>query len=390
MAAPRALADVYGPGVAVCARPVLEVAEPRGRHRHTRDVVSARPLAVAAGTPVICSAGGTDPSLLAVLRDGGLPVSTDLRDFRDEAQFTARVREAIADDLLISMEYPQPTTLCPDDRTVKSARLVGHLNNKASISTLVDPRFQARRSVVARRQLPEAAPADRSWVLKAATDEAHGGSLDVYLHQAGEQITLPPFTGVLGEFVIEEYLRIRRNWGIQLCVGVDARARLLAITEQRVDATGIYVGGIFGPVTAPPAELLAECVAIAQRAADLGYRGLCGLDCVQSWDGQLVILDLNFRITSGTIPLLALRSVRPDTLDQPAESAKLTVAAPIAELLAELRPALSAGGLIVIAGHDTRRTDNPVAQSTLQLLVFGDDPDDVAIRRGALEAQFGY
>ena len=54
--APRSLADVYGPDIAVCARPALETAEPAGRNRHTRDVVSARPIAVAADTPVICSA----------------------------------------------------------------------------------------------------------------------------------------------------------------------------------------------------------------------------------------------------------------------------------------------------------------------------------------------
>jgi hypothetical protein len=368
---------------------VLEDGEPSGRHRHNRDVVSARPIAVAADTPVICSAGGTDPTLLAVLRDGGLPVSTDLREFRTEAEFGRRVREAIGDGLRISMEYPQPTTLCPDDRAVKTAQLVGYLNNKASISTFVDPRFQARRSVVPRAQLAEATPADKSWVLKAATNAAHGGSLDVYLHQAGEQLTLPAFTDVLSEFVIEQYLQIRHNWGIQLFIGVDAQARLLAITEQRVDTTGIYVGGIFGLVTPPPTELLAECFAIAQRAADIGYRGLCSLDCAQSRDGQLVMLDLNFRITSGTIPLLALQSVRPDAFDQPAESTKLTVAAPIAELLAGLRPALAAGGLVIIAGHDTARTDNPIRQSTLQLLVFGDDPDEVAVRRRTLEAQLG-
>lgn len=378
---------MYGPGVAVCARPTVEVAEPLSRHRHTRDVLSARPIAVAADTPVICSAGGTDPTLLAVLRDGGLPVGTDLREFRGEAEFATRVTEALSDGLLISMEYPQPTTLCPDDRAVKSARLVGYLNNKASISTFVDPRFQARRSVVPRGHLADAAPAEKSWVLKAATDDAHGGSLDVYLHQAGEPITLPAFTDVLSEFVIEEYLRIRRNWGIQLYIGADARARLLAITEQRIDAAGVYTGGRFGLVTPPPTELLTECLAIAQRAADVGYRGLCSLDCAQTQDGQLVMLDLNFRITSGSIPLLALQSIRPDALDKPAESVKLTVAAPIAELLAELRPALSAGGLLVIAGHDTTRTDNPVQQSTLQLLVFGDDPADVATRRRALEAR---
>jgi hypothetical protein len=99
------------------------------------------------------------------------------------------------------------------------------------------------------------------------------------------------------------------------------------------------------------------------------------------------MLDLNFRITGGSIPLLALQSVRPDALDRPAESVNLTVAAPLAELLAELRPALAAGGLLVVAGHDTIHTDNPIRCSTLQLVVFGDDPYDVTTRRRTLEAK---
>ncbi len=372
----------------MCARPPLQATAPVSRHRHTRDVFSARPIAVAASTPLICSSGGTDPSLLAQFRDGGLPVGSDLREFRSEAEFQARVAEALADGLLISMEYPQPATLCPDERAVKSARLVGYLNNKASISTFVDPTFQARRSVVPRADLAEVAPVEKSWVLKAATNDAHRGNLDVYLHRANDPITLPAFTEVLTEFVVEEYLHLLRNWGIQLYVGPDATARLLAVTEQRVDAAGIYTGGRFGLVSAPPAALLAECLAVARRAADVGYRGMCSLDCAQTRDGQLVMLDLNFRITGGSIPLLALQSVRPDALDRPAESVNLTVAAPLADLLADLRPALTAGGLLVVAGHDTLRTDNPVRRSTLQLVVFGDDPDDVTTRRRTLEAKF--
>lgn len=224
-------------------------------------------------------------------------------------------------------------------------------------------------------------------MLKAATDDAHRGNLDVYLHRADERVTLPAFTDVLGEFVIEEYLHIRRNWGIQLYVAPDAVARLLAVTEQRIDAAGLYDGGRFGMVSSPPAALLTECLAIAQRAADLGYRGMCSLDCAQTTDGRLIMLDLNFRITAGSIPLLALRSVRPDALDRPAESLPLTVAAPLADLLTELRPALTAGGVLVVAGHDTARTDNPVRQSTLHLVVLGDDPGDVIARRRALETR---
>jgi hypothetical protein len=358
--------------------------------RRTRDVFSARPIAVAADTPLICSSGGTDPLLLAHLRDAGLPVGSDLREFHNEAEFEARIREAIGDGLLISMEYPQPTTLCPDEHAVKSTRLVGYLNNKASIAMLVDPAFQARRSVVARADLAEATPAAKSWVLKAATDDAHRGNLDVYLHRADEPVTLPAFTDVLGEFVLEEYLHIRRNWGIQLYIAPDATARLLAVTEQRIDAAGLYDGGRFGLVSSPPAVLLAECLAIAQRAADLGYRGMCSLDCAQTEDGRLIMLDLNFRITAGSIPLLALNSARPDALDRPAESLNLTVSAPLADLLADLRPVLTADGLLVIGGHDTTRTDNSITESTLHLVVFGDDPDDVATRRRTLEARVSH
>ncbi|ONI91874.1 hypothetical protein ALI144C_00370, partial [Actinosynnema sp. ALI-1.44] len=98
---------------------------------------------------------------------------------------------------------------------------MGYLNNKATITTLVDPRFQAERDIVTRAQLATAAPEDRSWVLKAVSDDAHGGSLDVYLHKADEHITLPAFTDVLDEFVVEEYLRILTNWGLQFGVGTD-------------------------------------------------------------------------------------------------------------------------------------------------------------------------
>ena len=176
MTAPRTLTDIYGPDVAVCARPAQEPAVPSSKHRNTRDVLSARPLAVAATTPVITSAGGTEPNLVAALRDGGLPVGTDPREFRTEAEFATRVSEALSDGLRLSMEYPQPTSLYPDERSVKSTELVGYLNNKASISTFVDPRFQARRQIVTIGELAQAAPVEKSWVLKAATNAARENS----------------------------------------------------------------------------------------------------------------------------------------------------------------------------------------------------------------------
>jgi hypothetical protein len=383
---PRSLDDVYGPGIAVCARPALEPGVPATRHRGTRDVFSARPVAVAGDTPLVCSAGGTDPELLAHLRDSGLPTGTDLRQFHDEAGFAARLAEALADGLRIAAEYPLPATLCPADRAVKSGALVGLLNNKAGIDTLVDPAFRARRTRVPRTALAAATPTATSWVLKGATDHAHGGGLDVHLHRAGDPVALPAFTELLDEFVVEEYLTITHNWGVQLHVPADGTARLLAVTEQRIDAVGVYSGGRFGAVDQPPAALLAECLAVASRAADLGYRGMCSLDCARTDDGRLVLLDLNFRLTGGSVPVLAMATEGEGAI---AESVTLTSPAPIADLLAELRPHRATGDLLVVGGHDSGRTDNPVRLSTLQVLVLGDDPDVVAARRHALATRRG-
>ena len=241
------------------------------------------------------------------------------------------------------MEYPQPTSLCPDERTVKSAQLVGYLNNKASIGTLVDPRFQARRSSSPPTSSPEATPAGKSWVLKAATDDAHGASLDVYLHRAGEQVEPAGVhrraRRVRGRGVPGHH----RNWGIQLYVAADGRARLLAVTEQRIDADGVYSGGRFG-LDRPAARR--SCSPSAWRspsAPPTSATGACAASTApRPADGSLVMLDLNFRITSGSIPLLALESIRPDDLDRPAESMKLAKPAPLARLLADLEPALAA------------------------------------------------
>ena len=124
-------------------------------------------------------------------------------------------------------------------------------------------------------------------MLKAATDDAHGGSLDVYLHEAGEQITLPAFADVITEFVIEEYLHISRNWGLQLYVGPDAQAHAAGHhrAAHRRDRS-LYRGQVRADHRAAT-ELIAECVAMTQRAADAGYRGVCSLDCAQTQDGQL-------------------------------------------------------------------------------------------------------
>ena len=64
----------------------------------------------------------------------------------------------------------------------------------------------------------------------------------------------------------------------------------MAVTEQRIDAAVVYDGARFGLVSTPPAALLAECLAIAGRAAEVGYRGMCSLDCAETEDGQLVML----------------------------------------------------------------------------------------------------
>lgn len=379
------MTDVYGPNVAICARPAFEETFVSARYRDTQDMLSGPPVALAGDTPVICSAGSADKVLLQALRDGGMPVATDLRTYTSEAEFRQRFAETLTDGYRIAAEYPQPQSILPTASAVNPAELVSFLNNKGNLDHLVSWPYRAKRHSVARDQLDSYMKQETAWVLKAATDKANGGGFDVYLHEAGEPVERPDFIDGSAAFVLEEYVELVANWSVQQYIDPTGQPRFFGQTEQRISAEGKFLGNKFGDILPPAPEFVDECRSIADRAAASGYRGFSALDGGLTADGRIIIFDLNFRISSASCPLLFLRDARPDVLDKAAETARWTSTEPIADVVNKLRKPVESGELVIMSGHDSRYTDAERLRTILLVVVTGDDLEHVAARRAELE-----
>ncbi|NUS72454.1 MAG: hypothetical protein HOQ05_03515 [Corynebacteriales bacterium] len=378
------LTDVYGMGVVSCSRPTFENTAVSAPYRDTQDILSAPPIAVAGDTPVICSAGAIEPTLLGVLRHSGMSVGEDLRPYKSESDFVDLFTQAQAHGEIIATDYPQPDSIVAPAATLNSASLIGYLNNKGKLGELTSIDFCADRRVIP----SEAAltlPTEKSWVLKAATDSANGGGFDVFIHRANAPISWPEFLNFTPEVVVEDYEHFLTNWTVHLIVGVQDEPLLLGITEQRIEHTGRFLGAHYSPETSAPTELIYECFNVARRAAKLGYRGFAGVDAGITPAGRLIIFDLNFRINSSSCPLLALRTCRPSALDGAALSTRWTSERPIAEMLQLLSAPINEEYLLISAGHDARLTDQPSSRSMVQAWIFGDDVDQVTARRNQCE-----
>jgi hypothetical protein len=380
------LADVYGPGVVVSGRPQFEETHVSALYRDTQDVLSAPPIAVAGTVPVICSAGSTDPALLNIFAAQGMPVGTDLRTYRSEAEFNDCITNAVSNRELVAAEYPQPTYLLPNNSALNSAELVSFLNNKGKLQQIVSPEFCPTRQIGTYPELAPLLTENSSWVIKAATDRANGGGYDVYIHQAGMPIVEPEFVPGTELLVFEEHLQLVTNWSVQQYIDPFGNAVLFGQTEQRIGPDGAFLGNRFGDITPLDPRFVKECRAIATRAANMGYRGFCAIDGALTEDGRIVIFDLNFRISSPSCPLFFLQTSRPELLAEAAvETARWTSEQPLAEVLSQLDKHIEAGELLLLSGHDSRHTDSLPHRTIILVAVIGNDRHHVAALRTQLE-----
>lgn len=101
------------------------------------------------------------------------------------------------------------------------------------------------------------------------------------------------------------------RWSLNAQLAIeDERVDLLAVTEQRIDASGMYLGTRFKPQA--PDALLADYRGQMLRLAGLlqaeGYRGVIGVDSIAGDNGDLYpIVEMNARFTQVTylLPLTA-------------------------------------------------------------------------------------
>ncbi len=100
---------------------------------------------------------------------------------------------------------------------------------------------------------------------------------------------------------VERYLAdARNNYNVQLAVAPGGEIRYLGASSQRLDDQTRYGGNLIDLEWRPGPEVRRVCQEIARAAWDLGWHGLCGLDLIETGDGEIYFIDPNFRVNGST------------------------------------------------------------------------------------------
>jgi hypothetical protein len=74
----------------------------------------------------------------------------------------------------------------------------------------------------------------------------------------------------------------------------------MGAAEQMFDAPGKQAGSVVDPETPLPAAGIRLAVEAGNKAAEMGFRGIAGLDIGATPEGRMIAFDPNFRFNSST------------------------------------------------------------------------------------------
>ena len=387
----RERTSVFGPGAVLTARLPLSDTGANTADPHLCDAYTGPIMAIAAETPVICSAGVASPCGLDLLGAAGVPVSREIRTYRTTEDFHRLVGDVIGNGERLLCQHVHDEGEVPAEACMVTPALLRYLNNKANLPAIVGTAGAPRRTSISPADVA-ALGVDESWVLKVCSDDSSGGGYGVYVHQAGSAIAQPSFVQPGAELIVEEYLDLVENWCVHFCVEAIGAPQLLGATEQLISATGAYGGSRVGGTVLPPAA--AElCHAVAERARELGFIGYCGIDTALTSSGEVKVFDLNFRINASTPPLLVLNTIaasRGPSWEGRGRWQTFRHGGPLPDLVNRLHDVYPDGALVPIASYDPAFTANGSGPSLLSALLIGDDePDLRRLTELALPAEVG-
>jgi len=109
-------------------------------------------------------------------------------------------------------------------------------------------------------------------------------------------------TIIVSQFVKNEV----QNYCVQFYVNKAGDITLIGTTGQLVSAEGNYLGGLIHYRKTDMSRFFEMIAAIGQYAHQQGYFGFIGFDVLEDQDGQLYVIDANFRV-NGSTPLCLQR-----------------------------------------------------------------------------------
>lgn len=211
-------------------------------------------------------------------------------------------REFIASNPRYAVLTPHPydSSHIPMERNyLRDPGLVVRLNDKGRMDELT------HHLVLSENLLPDLFAADdwrERWPLPFVVKitEASGGGDGVVLCDSESKLAeaRERFAGRMVK--VEQWIHgIRNNFNVQLRVSERGEVSFIGGSVQKIE-DGRYGGNVIDPSWEPPDPVVTVCDQAAKAAADMGWYGVCGLDIIENEEGELFLIDPNFRLNGST------------------------------------------------------------------------------------------
>ncbi|MCX4473505.1 hypothetical protein C5N14_30325 [Micromonospora sp. MW-13] len=364
----------------VLARPPSPVATAGSRYlagagaglHNGLDMITGLHLSLPHQAATIASSGASADKSLRLLSRSGLKTPSDLREFRNGEQAVQLAREAAERGEMLEFQFPPHDPQLRAASVRVSADLLARLNNKTVLETLVAPEYLPRRQVATPAQVRQIVQQDRRpAVIKPAGAEVYSG-IAIFTRRLRERLNRSLFNQleqVSDQWIVEEEVAFRTVWGLQFGVTESGSVEYFGASVHLPQPTSTWVGCVMDD-DQPPAELIEALTAGVRKASALGYRGYCSFDAGISRDGELRVIDPNFRVSGATSSLLHRSSL----LGQhPCAMTTFFSLAPGVDAEPILAPFIDRGQLVVFMHYDPAETDNGPHPATIVGMVGAAD-----------------
>jgi hypothetical protein len=217
--------------------------------------------------------------------------------------------------------------------------------------------------------------------MKAGTDLSTGSGFAVRICRTANEIdsALDFFSQRrrdLTHLLLEALEDFQATWCANVGVANEG-CRYLGSARQICSKEGVHEGNYLGTALAPPSEVGAIALDIAERAQRAGYRGIAGVDLGLTKDGRLLVFDLNFRLNACTKQVVFHDSACERIGAKVSRSVRFAHSRSLSEVTQELRPFVEAGKMLVFAALDGSRHEKVRSGCTLSALLLGETIEEV-------------
>lgn len=274
------------------------------------DSMTGVTMTIMGNMPLICHQNTVTPLILDFFREAGLEPASCIDVFETEEEFVAVAQRYAGNANQLIYVYPPSPNLQETGSFLVPLSLYGWLNDKLNLAELVDedhqPRYQSIQTDCIEK-LCDFLPG-RAIYIKACHQGATGAGRDVRYcpdHNSRKDVLdwlkVRPYR--LSGVRIEEAIDVNECWCLSLAV-MESGIRYLGAATQLFTEPARQTGSRIDPDHLPAKSVVTMAKAIAERARNMGYRGIAGFDIGMTSSGQVFVFDLNFRLVSSTPQIL--------------------------------------------------------------------------------------